>query len=685
MLEKAATSCLSPADVKHLQFEPYTEDHELDVYPKFAGFKIPYFKLDGKVDPSFYRYRFMQTLPSKGFGAILEEPKKPRRYSQPAGTQCGVYLPPLEVGTWAEIAKKPEYAVVITEGELKAACACKFGIYTIGLGGVYNWRSAKEEQELLPILEKFNWQGRKVTICFDSDTASNPMVRMAASRLAYTLAMRGAQIIWAQLPPTDAGEKQGLDDFIYDKGEAAFINLLALATDELGPGQELHRLNADVAVIRSTSEIIELKSGNVYTPSAFADTMYRNRTYMETDENNRMIKKFAAKEWLAWPIRTEVARLEYAPDCNNMLTEDGAFNTWYPQRWPILPVKKGTIQPWLNLFDFIMEGLAESHKVWAKQWFACPIQMPGTKLLQAMLIWGRQQGTGKTMLGETMETIYGKNFGKVTNGDLSGNFNEWALDKQFIVGDEISLGDKRGLANALKDMISRNAVRMNIKNRKTYAVRDCINYFFTSNHEDAVYLESNDRRMFVHEVRSMRPLPPAEYKAYMQWLKEEGGAARLFHYFKHEVSLDGFDPKGHAPLTVAKQEMAASGRGDTEDWAHTLCLTPDVILNPDKHPYDLYTVEDLLRVYDPEDRKQTRSVGLGRALNAAGVFKVASGSNNIVIEGARRRLYAVRNVDKYRICSPTEARKRYELERPVKNPSGVVGGSGKFVAGKRVQ
>lgn len=667
MLAKAATSCLDLADVKKLQFEPYTEDHALEIYPKWAGFKIPYFQLNGKVDPAFYRFRYIQTKPSKGFAAVADEPKKPRRYGQPAastGVRCGVYLPPLlGGGTWAEIAADPKFSLVITEGELKAACACRFGIHTIGLGGVYNWRAAKDNQELLPILEQFVWDGRKVVICFDSDMETNPMVRTAASRLAFTLAMKGALIEWAQLPPTDKGEKQGLDDFVFAHGIEALATVLQ-ETEELGPGQELHRLNSEVALIKSTSEIVELYTGNVYSASIFSESRFKNRTYPETDNTGRMLRKFAAKEWLAWESRTEVTKLDYAPQCNNAITEDGAFNTWYPQRWPLVPTHKGTIQPWINLFGFIMEGLSDDNKQWAKQWFAAPIQVPGLKLYTAMLIWGRQQGTGKTLLGDTMKHIYGRNYGTVNNDQLKGQFTEWCLDKQFIVGDEISIGDRRGVANTLKDLITRNMLRMNIKNRKTYEVQDCANYYFTSNHEDAVYLEAHDRRIFVHEVETMQPMVAAEYKAYATWLEKENGAARLFHYLRYEVSLEGFDPKGRAPMTSAKQDMAASGRGDAEDWAITLATNPDTVLPPSaKH--DLYTVEELLKFYNDGDKQQIKSVGLGRALNAAGVFKLASGSNNIMIEGVRRRLYAVRHVDKYRNLSPTQARRMYEAQKPV--------------------
>lgn len=620
--------------------------------------------------------------------------------------------------SWAQIADDPAIALVITEGELKAACACKLGIATIGVGGVYNWRSAKLNQELLPILEKFQWLGRKVVICFDSDMKDNPMVRMAASRLAYTLAMRGALVYIANLTENGEGSKQGLDDFIYsfaltataalgsrasaasiskaaqagiDEGLSEFGRILMEASP-IGPGQELHRLNGEVALIQSTSEIVELYTGNVYTPGAFSEARYRNRTYNDSvvegeggeggSSSKKMIKKFAAKEWMAWNHRTEVAELAYEPSCNNMITSSGAYNTWYAQRWPLTPSRKGSIAPWEKLFQQVFGTLVPEHQLWVRQWLACPIQRPGTKLYTALLVWGRGQGTGKTLLGELMEGIYGRNYGTVTHDQLSGQFTEWATNKQFIVGDEISIGDKRGLANKLKDMITRRSLTINIKNRKTYPVRDCINYYFTSNSESAMYIENADRRQFIQHV-DRQTLSRQEYVDIRKWW-DGGGAARMFHYFQNEVSLEGFEPTAHAPVTNAKLEMAVAGRSEIEDWCHDLVRDVNSVLKSDRNTQDLWRTEDLLLIFDPDKRGKAGNKALSAALASAGAFRIANGQNGAIIDGNRSRLWALRNVDKYRKMGAAPAGKLYEAERPAMF-NRPIGDSQKFAAGKRVQ
>lgn len=593
-----------------------------------------------------------------------------------------MYLPPLLEKSWKEIAKDVTVSLVLTEGELKAACACKLNMPCIGLGGVYNWRSARKGQELLPVLEQFRWLDRKVVICFDSDIATNAQVRVAASRLATVLAQRGAVTGWATLPAAPDGTKQGLDDLVFRSGVEALQTALSKA-EVVGPGAPFHEMNTQVAIIRATGEVVELSSGNVYSAAAFSDVIYRSSTYADTTiekEHAKVARKFTAKDWLAWPFRTEVSCLEYDPSTTAQITEAGAYNTWAVQGWACQPSKTGSLQPWTHLFEHVFNGLTPKDQQWALRWLACPLQFPGTKLATAMLVWGRQTGTGKTLIGETFASIYGRNYGTVNNLQLADKFNEWAADKQFIVGDEISLGDKRGTANSLKDMITRPTVRMNLKNRRSYVVRDCANYYFTSNHEDAIFLENNDRRIFVHHA-DMQPLPLKEYTAYKHWLTREGGAERLFYYFLHEVDLGDFDPQGRAPVTQAKLEMTTSGRGDTEDWAVQLATDPDSLLPPDRYPQDLWRTTDLLATYDPEHREKTKVIGLGRALAAAGVFRVAGGSNSMVIEGMRSRLWAIRNADRYRRCGPAEAHRLYTAERP-----SAVGASGKFDASRsRVQ
>src|ERR1700752_1489740 len=140
MLEKIAGSRLDKDDAVKLKFKPLTskQTKELKIPAAIAGFVIPYFSIDGKV-LKFWRFRYLEDT-RKGFDVL--NGRKPLRYVQPPGGINEVYLPPFT--DWRRISENISIPIIITEGELKAACATKLGMPTIGLGGVYSFKSNKE-------------------------------------------------------------------------------------------------------------------------------------------------------------------------------------------------------------------------------------------------------------------------------------------------------------------------------------------------------------------------------------------------------------------------------------------------------------------------------------------------------------------------------------------------------------
>jgi len=76
--------------------------------------------------------------------------------------------------------------------------------------GVWNYLS---NGEVIPDMWDIPVEGRKVTICFDSDMVRKPEVGLAAKRLAEHLQGRGATVFITYLPDLPDGSKCGADDF----------------------------------------------------------------------------------------------------------------------------------------------------------------------------------------------------------------------------------------------------------------------------------------------------------------------------------------------------------------------------------------------------------------------------------------------------------------------------------------
>ena len=217
MLAKLKESGLSRRDAEILRMVAIgaNDARKLPISLQYPGFKIPYFDLKGR-QTAFWRYRYLP--------AVEGRDGKSHRYVQPPCTVNELYLPPFI--DWIDVAAVPDVPIVITEGELKAACACRQGLPTIGLGGVRMYQAQKRGYSMLPMFGEFSWSERKVYIAYDSDAATNPDVRHAEAALARALAGLGAIPHVVRLPSLWDDAKTGLDDFLVARGKEPFEEIL---------------------------------------------------------------------------------------------------------------------------------------------------------------------------------------------------------------------------------------------------------------------------------------------------------------------------------------------------------------------------------------------------------------------------------------------------------------------------
>jgi len=158
----------------------------------------------------------------------VEKENKEVKYLQPSGIVTRPYI--LD-HIW-KLREKPHKPLVITEGEKKAVCLCKYGWNAIGLPGVWNFTNTIDKNKLASDLEVFNWRGRNVHIVYDSpDIYDNYQVRMAALKLSLFLFLEGANVYIVLLPKPKPKEKYGVDDFIAEQGHEAFKELCEKAKE----------------------------------------------------------------------------------------------------------------------------------------------------------------------------------------------------------------------------------------------------------------------------------------------------------------------------------------------------------------------------------------------------------------------------------------------------------------------
>lgn len=651
-LAKLESSGIDLSTAKKLGYTLLTaEETERLGHRKISSFKIPYYTLSGK-PTKFYRIRYLETT-KKGFAK--QTTAKDQRYDQPTSITTELYIPPLLDWHKYLATDKPLF---ITEGELKAACATARGYPTIALGGVWNFCSRKKGVQLLPIFNDLNLEGRTVYIVYDSDSVSNPMVIQAENELCKQVTNKKCFPHVVRLPNVGGNKKTGLDDFLLSERAEEFDELLSNSSP-YEFAKSLLELNEDVIYVENPSLVIRRNDGYKMGVPTFKNEVYAHKNHLELGEKPKKVQ--TATEWMKWEGRAQVNGMTYEPGAPEFVVASNktAVNLWKPL--PIEP-KKGDITPWKTLMEYAFKGEPESRK-WFEQWLAWPLQHLGTKLFTAVVIWSVETGTGKTLIGHTMQKLYGENSIMIRKRDLLSGNNSFAENKQFVLGEEITGEERRGMVDELKGLITNEEMRINIKYVPEYSIRSCANYLFTSNNPDAFFLDETDRRFFVHEITG-DPLAEKWYtETYDSWYRSEEGAAALMYYLLN-LDLKGFSPTGRAPMTRAKEEMIESSRSALANWVYNFRQNPEKLLQIGQVelPYKLYSAEELLRLYDPDGKSRVGVRGMAVELKRAKVGKAAMGMGCRTCNG-QLRLYVTRGADHYIKYSPKEVAIAYDKER----------------------
>lgn len=662
-IDKLSESSLDLKDAKHLGIELLTAAKTKQLFSKQAvpSLKLNYFDANGKKRNDVYRVRLLGPPQPGAFGEI---PDKPLRYLQLPDSAPAAYFP--KSIKWSQILKDPETTIYITEGELKAACACKFGFPTIGLGGVFSWRSAKLGISILPELAQINWSERDVVIVFDSDAATNPAVANATAMFLNELAHRGAQPRVAQLPAVPELEKTGLDDYITVAGPEAFEAVIDEAEcDDLAT--QLWKFNKRFGFVLNPGMVYDDTKQIFYAPDKFQNYLFANvwaDKLMASGDGTKIKRVKVAHEWIDWPLRRQYHDLTYQPGAPSVVN-DHTLNVW--PGWAVEP-KKGSITPWKELLNHLFHKAEPGEREWFEHWCFYPMANPGIKMMSAACLWSRPQGVGKSLVGFTLGRVYGDNYSLISQRELESDFNGWAVRKQFVLVDDVSSHDSRGKADILKKEITQENVQINVKYLPTYSVPDCINYYLTSNRSNAFYVEEQDRRYFVHEVR-LGKLPAVFYTKYHEWLNSDGPSALLHHAQTRDYG--DFSPYLSPPTTRDKQEMINNTKSELDLWLTELREEPHgkLKLGQMELTRDLWTPRELMEFFETDRHGRPCAVNT-MGLRLREYFQPAADGGTIKPNGKSERFYIIRNESKWLRANRDALKKHIQQHRAKEQGSG---------------
>ncbi len=242
-----------------------------------------------------------------------------------------------------------------------------------------------------------------------------------------------------------------------------------------------------------------------------------------------------------------------------------------------------------NDYSKIKDYLFHIKDVWANgdddiynyilNWFSHIYQKPEKKTLVAIVIPSNTQGNGKNLAlkahSEIMEDLY---FSTAQIDQIVGNFNPSAEGRLLINLNECTWGGRKSQSGILKALITEDTMTINNKNIKPYMIENYSNVIITSNDENPIEIEKNDRRYFVLDIKEEK-LSQERVNAI---LKTDNQV--LFNFFMNR-DISDFDPVKFTK-TKKQKEMKESNFG-SEYMFWRKCLEENYIEYGDGYTWDI--------------------------------------------------------------------------------------------------
>lgn len=207
------------------------------------------------------------------------------------------------------------------------------------------------------------------------------------------------------------------------------------------------------------------------------------------------------------------------------------------------------------------------------EWMAFCVQNPGKKIHWSLLIKG-MEGDGKSFIGNLMEAAMGiVNVGRVTTKILNTDFNGWAEGHCVCIVEELKLTghNRHDVLNALKELHTNATITVHRKGVDSYQVANTQNYIAFTNFTDAIPVTDGDRRWYVvfsqfatNEDLEVAGMDVVYFNSLFGALENAQEALRGWLM---SVDTSKFNPKGRAPVSLAKNLMASAAAHEEDQIA----------------------------------------------------------------------------------------------------------------------
>jgi hypothetical protein len=243
------------------------------------------------------------------------------------------------------------------------------------------------------------------------------------------------------------------------------------------------------------------------------------------------------------------------------IEQGGTYNLW--QGFP------HSRDPRRNLMALFIEHLwhniakKRKHVFWyTVKWMAHAVQKPHEKMQVALILHGKEMGTGKSIIGEVMRGLFPPAHAqKAELPDVTGNFNDHTLLWSFMDMDETYLD--RENERALRRLLTSATRRIEIKGGAVTHVPNCLHIMITNNAEVPVPVGDTDRRYACFEPGT-RNIQDREFFGKIKDGLNQGGYGQLLDYLLN-IDLTGWNPE-HIPDTEERQKLKDMSADAITQW-----------------------------------------------------------------------------------------------------------------------
>jgi hypothetical protein len=331
---------------------------------------------------------------------------------------------------------------------------------------------------------------------------------------------------------------------------------------------EMQKYFSGCVYIRDVHRVL-VPDGAMLKPEQF-NASYGGHSFQMYPDGTRPTRKAfeALTECLAYQF-PKGKRPIFRPDLpTGTILPDESVNVYVV---PVIRRVAGDVTPFMDFLSRLLPSKRDRDILLA--YMAACVQYPGVKFQWAPVLQGTE-GNGKSLVASCVAYALGPDYvHEPRASQLAEKYNGYLEAKLLMIVEEIHMGGRREMLDELKPYITNRRIELRGMAQEKRMIDNVANWFFCTNHKDAVLKSKNDRRyaVFFTSQQSAEDLTRdgmdgGFFPALYQWLRQDG-YAYMAEWLATYAIPDALNPATmchRAPETSTTAEAVAASTGTIE-------------------------------------------------------------------------------------------------------------------------